>query len=40
MKSDKVIDKAELIVDVIMKHLNENVCNHNVREAMREIFQN
>ncbi len=39
MNSDKVIDKAELIVDIIMKHLSENECNHNIREAMREVFQ-
>lgn len=38
MNSDRIIDKAELIVDIIMKHLNENHCNHNIREAMKSKF--
>jgi hypothetical protein len=39
LKTERIIDRAELIVDIILKHLRENECNHNVREAMKEIFQ-
>jgi hypothetical protein len=39
MNSNKIMEQAEMIVDIIMKHLSENESQHSIREAMSEIFQ-
>jgi hypothetical protein len=38
LNSDKIIDKAEMIVDVMTRHLNENECHHSIRGGRERII--
>jgi hypothetical protein len=39
MNSDKIIDRAEMIFDGIIKHLSESDCDH-CKQMLQKYFKN